>query len=89
MYAKDGGSKVGPESLVMAYAIGGHFDKAVRAALQADLVELSQRYIRKASSVLITGEERKNLWLQVAKKLIDKNLHEALEYLLANSPLKI
>jgi hypothetical protein len=62
---------------------------AVRAALQADLVELSQRYIRKASSVLITGEERKNLWLQVAKKLIDKNLHEALEYLLANSPLKI
>ena len=33
--------KVGPECLVMAYAVGGHFDKAVRVALKADLVELS------------------------------------------------
>lgn len=76
------------ECLIMAYAIGGHFDKAVKVALQADLPELAQRYIRKATA-LVSGEKRKSLWMQVAQKLINKDLHSALKYLLENSPLNV
>jgi len=46
----------------MTHAISGHFDKAVKMALQENLPELAQRYIRKAT-VLVTGEERKSLWM--------------------------
>lgn len=58
----------------MACAIGSNFERAVKLALQADLLELAQRYIRKAA-VLVSGEERKQLWLQVAKKLILKDMN--------------
>lgn len=46
----------------MANAVAGNFDKAVKLALEANMTELAQKYIRKAAA-LLSKLERRMLWL--------------------------
>lgn len=64
----------------MAFAVSGDFDKAVKLALEANKIDLAQKYIRKAT-VLISVKERKLLWIQVAEKLIARDIFSSLDFL--------
>jgi hypothetical protein len=46
------------ECLIMANAIAGDFEKAVKLALEVNQTDLAQKYIRKATA-LLSSKERK------------------------------